>query len=244
MNTKDKIIVALDVNSEQKALLLVKTLKNNVGIFKVGLQLFTACGPNIIKKIKNAGGKVFMDLKMCDIPNTVAKAAREATKLGLSMLTLHASGGVEMLKSAKHLSVMTAKEMGIEPPKLLAVTILTSLDLENLHKMGIEFESIEQAVLHLAALAYEEGEADGIVCSPKEIKAAKKLFGDNFTIVTPGVRPVGSGSHDQKRIATPAEAIANGADYIVVGRPITQASDPVLAARQIAEEIETAGKIL
>lgn len=240
MNAKDKIIVALDVGVEKQALKLVETLKNHVGFFKVGLELFTACGPDIVRKIKALGGKVFLDLKMCDIPNTVAKASAEATKLGVDMLTLHASGGVEMLKSAKHLSVLTAKELGLTPPKILAVTVLTSLDLDNLHKTGMEFESIEQAVLHLGALAYEEGESDGIICSPNETAPAKKLFGENFTIVTPGVRPAGSGSHDQKRTATPAEAIKNGADYIVIGRPITQASTPALAVQQIAKDIETA----
>ncbi|HUT85516.1 MAG TPA: orotidine-5'-phosphate decarboxylase [Elusimicrobiales bacterium] len=235
---KEKIIVALDVDTEAKALELVKQLKNYAGVFKIGLQLFTACGPDIVKKIEHLGGKVFLDLKFHDIPNTVAKAVIEATELGVYMMTLHASGGEEMLKAAKEVSLKTAKELGITAPKLLAVTVLTSLDLENINKIGFRFESVKEAVLHLAAIANQNAGIDGIVCSPNETAILKDLLGDECMIVTPGVRPKESASHDQKRTATPSKAISDGADYIVIGRPITQAENPAYAAQKIIKEIE------
>jgi orotidine-5'-phosphate decarboxylase len=238
MKAKDKLIIALDVDTEKRALELVKQLKNHAGMFKVGLQLFTACGPDIVKKIQKQGAKVFLDLKLHDIPNTVANAVVEITKLGVEMMTLHASGAGKMIKTAKQLSLLTAKKLDITPPKILAVTVLTSLDLDNLNKLGFNYETVHQAVLNLAAIAYEEGGADGIICSPQEIKPVRELFGSEFTIVTPGVRPASADSHDQKRTATPLQAIKDGADYIVVGRPITQAENPVQSAENIISEIE------
>ncbi len=222
---KDKIIVALDVNNLKKAKTLVDKLYPFVKIFKVGSELFTSCGPEAVDMIHKKGAKVFLDLKFHDIPNTVTQAVKAAMHMGVFMLNLHASGGEDMLKAASHAKGKSKK------PILLAVTVLTSLDSSALRKIGVQKSPIAQ-VKSLALLAKSAG-MDGVVCSPMEIKLIRKTCGKEFVIVTPGIRPAGAGRQDQKRIATPQQAISDGADYIVVGRPITDAEDPLAAAKEI-----------
>lgn len=236
MNNKERLIVALDVDNEKKAILLVELLKKDVKFFKVGLELFSSCGPDIVKKIKEKGCRIFLDLKLHDIPNTVAKTAAALTRLGVGIINVHALGGGEMMRSACEAVKTEAKKLAIEKPKLIAVTILTSMDENNLMKIGIN-DNMEIQVLRLARLAKDSG-LDGIVASPAEVKLIRKALGKDFLIVTPGVRPLWADTNDQKRIATPKEAIDNGADFIVVGRPITESPEPCVAARRIIEEIQ------
>jgi len=219
----DKLIVALDIGSAQEAKQLVEKLHPPVNIFKVGLQVFTACGPDLVRDIKQAGAEVFLDLKLHDIPNTVAGAAASITKLGVKMFTLHASGGLEMMQAAAESVKETAAQLKVERPLVLAVTVLTSM--KDSSKVG-----------ELAQLAKEAG-CDGVICSPLEAAALRKQCGENFVIVTPGIRLSGAGKGDQKRIATPSAAIMAGANCIVVGRPITKAPDPAWAAVEIIKEI-------
>jgi orotidine-5'-phosphate decarboxylase len=229
----EKIIVALDVKTEKEALALVKKLKGRAGVFKVGKELFTALGPGIVKKIQKLGGKVFLDLKFHDIPNTVAKAVAQAAKLGVYMMTVHASGGPAMMQAAAR----AAKENGKKgcAPIILGVTILTSLDDKELKKIGFKYNS-EQMVLRLAKLAKEAG-LGGIVSSPKEVKKLRKALGKDMVLVTPGIRPLWSAAGDQKRIMTPKDAVKAGADFMVIGRPITAHKNPAEAALLIAREI-------
>jgi orotidine-5'-phosphate decarboxylase len=225
---KEKIIVALDVSSRDHALRLVKELHDLVAMFKVGSQLFTVCGPQIVRDIIGAGGKVFLDLKFHDIPNTVTHAAVEAGKLGVSMMTLHACGGRMMMQSA-------AKELhekfGSHRPMIVAVTVLTSFDTRALFEIGIEVP-VEEQVLRLARFAEECG-MDGVVCSPQEIEVIRKSVSRNFKIVTPGIRMPDQSLDDQQRIATPQMALAAGADFIVAGRAVTAAPDPRAAVERI-----------
>ncbi|MBT3393309.1 MAG: orotidine-5'-phosphate decarboxylase [Elusimicrobiaceae bacterium] len=232
-NPKDRIIVALDVATKEAALNLVKKLSAHVGVFKVGKELFTACGPSIIEDIHKLGGKVFLDLKFHDIPNTVAKAVSQATKLGVYMITLHTSGGSEMLKAAAEAAKQNS--IGGKVPILLGVTILTSLDDDGLKEIGFSC-SAEEMVLKLVALSKNNG-VSGIVCSAKEVKKLREKFGQDIILVTPGIRPIWSVSGDQKRITTPKDAVDNGTDFMVIGRPITQADDPIKAAKDIAQEL-------
>jgi orotidine-5'-phosphate decarboxylase len=220
----NKVIIALDTPDEQKALNLVKLLKHKVSIFKVGLELFCSQGPEIVKKINDQGCKVFLDLKFHDIPNTVAGAARAALSTGAFMFNVHASGGREMMRKAREI-IDTACVP--EKPIILAVTVLTSLDETDLNDISISKPPMEQ-VKTLALLTKESG-LDGVVASPKEITAIREAVGQDFIIVTPGVRPTWAMAGDQKRIMTPAEALESGASYIVVGRPVTAASDPAEA---------------
>jgi len=220
----NKVIIALDTPDEQKALNLVKLLKHKVSIFKVGLELFCSQGPEIVKKINDQGCKVFLDLKFHDIPNTVAGAARAALSTGAFMFNVHASGGREMMRKAREI-IDTACVR--EKPIILAVTVLTSLDETDLNDISISKPPMEQ-VKTLALLTKESG-LDGVVASPKEITAIREAVGQDFIIVTPGVRPTWAMAGDQKRIMTPAEALESGASYIVVGRPVTAASDPAEA---------------
>lgn len=236
MTNKEKLIVALDVDSEKKALDLVGRLGRDVGFFKIGLELFSSCGPDIVKKIKNKKCGVFLDLKLHDIPTTVAKTASSLTRLGVDIINVHAFGGYDMMKKAAEVVESESKRLKIAKPKLIAVTILTSMDENSLKKAGID-DNMETQVLRLALLAKEAG-LDGVVASPSEVKTIRKNTGSSFLIVTPGVRPSWAAAGDQKRVATPKEAIDNGADFIVVGRPITEASDPLEAARKILKEIE------
>jgi len=227
---RERLIVALDVSSASEAQRLVQRIGDAAGIYKVGLQLFTAEGPSVVRELVSAGKQVFLDLKLHDIPNTVGHAVKAAAELGVHMLTVHASGGDAMLRAAVAASAGRLN--------LLAVTVLTSLSDDDLHDIGVPDKVVDQA-LRLAALAQSAG-CQGIVTSPRELLPLRKLLGESFTIVTPGIRPEGAATHDQQRTATPAQAIHNGASHIVVGRPITHASDPVQAAQAIIVEMEQA----
>lgn len=234
---RKKLIVALDVDNAQQARELVNSLRDTVGMFKVGSQLFTAEGPAIVREIVQSGSKVFLDLKFHDIPNTVRSAGVEATRLGVSIFNVHALGGREMMqRTADAISQVAAKE-GIERPLVIAVTILTSADSEQLAEIGMNSNPAEQ-VIRLASLAESAG-MDGVVASPQEIAGIRSVVNRrDFKIVTPGVRPSEAALHDQKRVMTPSQAISAGADYIVVGRPITSAPNPVNAARHIVAEMK------
>lgn len=236
MNPRDRLIVALDVDSEGKAVSLVERLKNDVRFFKIGFELFTSCGPKIIERIKETDSEIFLDLKFHDIPNTVAKAAIAATRSGVFMFNIHSLGGYDMMKETADVVKEEVSNSGVRAPKILAVTILTSMDEKSLKKIGID-DSIQNLVLRLSGLAFEAG-LDGVVASPQEAKVIRKELGKDFLIVTPGIRPAWAASGDQKRIATPKSALDAGADFIVVGRPITEAKDPVSAAKNILKEIE------
>lgn len=238
MTAKEKLIFALDVDDFDKAEQWVGKLTGHVGVFKVGKQLFTRCGPEVVRMITAAGGQVFLDLKYHDIPNTVAKASVEACKLGVRMFNVHALGGAEMmLQTVKEVEAYCA-ESGAERPLLLAVTILTSSTEETLRGIGIE-HPVEDMVVRLAKLAQKCG-FDGVVASPREIPMIRAACGKDFAIVTPGVRPASSSLDDQKRVMTPAEAIRSGATALVIGRPISAASDPRQAATDILAEIDGA----
>ena len=235
MEPKDRLIVALDVDTAEKAVCLAEKLKNDVKFFKIGFELFSSCGPSIVREIAKFGGRIFLDLKFHDIPNTVSKAALSVTKLGVFMFNVHGLGGYDMMKKTADAVRVEAEKLKIEPPKILAVTILTSMDENALKKVGIN-DTMNQEVLRLAQLAKSAG-LDGVVASPSEARLIRQSLGENFLIVTPGVRPSWAEAGDQKRVATPKEAIRDGATYIVVGRPVTEAKDPAQAARKILEEI-------
>ena len=222
-----KIIVALDVATSTEARRLISLLSDDVGLFKIGLQSYTAEGPALIRSISLLGPKVFLDLKLHDIPNTVGKAVEAAGKLGVRMLTVHLSGGSEMLRAA-----VAARSNDM---LLLGVTVLTSSTDETLAETGIT-EKTGDHVLRLASLGVASG-IDGLVASPHEARMLRAEFGDKIKIVTPGIRPAGSAPGDQKRFSTPREAIDSGADYLVIGRPITGASDPRAAIQSVAEEL-------
>lgn len=233
----NRLIIALDVDTKDAALALVGKLKKDAGMFKIGSELFTSCGPEIVREIKKSGCEVFLDLKFHDIPNTVAKVAVAATRLGVSIFNVHALGGTDMMKKAAEAVKEESGKLKIGKPKVIAVTILTSADENSLKKIGIS-DNMENQVLKLAKLAADSG-LDGVVASPSEVKLIRKNLGEDFVIVTPGVRPSWAAKNDQKRIATPREAVDNGASFIVVGRPIIKADDPVIAARKILEEINS-----
>ncbi len=229
----DKLIVALDYPSEADAKHLAVILSETACIYKVGLQLYTKAGPSIVKAVQSTGHRIFLDLKLHDIPNTVAKATMEATRLGIFMLTLHALGGREMLTAAVQAADETSQLLSVPRPKLLAVTILTSH--KDLQDQGIT-QSIPEMVQSLARLAQEAG-CDGVVCSPQEIALVRDVCGPDFLIVTPGIRLADDDLDDQQRVATPQAAFEAGASYIVVGRPITRAADPLAAAQRITAAI-------
>jgi len=231
---RERLIVALDVSSAREALKIVASLGDSVQFYKVGMQLYTAEGPQMVRDLVSAGRKVFLDLKYHDIPNTVAAAVREAAQLGVSMLTVHASGGTKML----HAAVEAAQEQGKEKNsglQILAVTVLTSMDDQDLNETGVHGPIVDQ-VVWLASLALEAGCA-GVVSSPREVKALREKLGRDFLAVTPGVRPAGAEHGDQARVATPSEAMAAGATHIVVGRPITAAASPAAEAAKILQEL-------
>jgi orotidine-5'-phosphate decarboxylase len=233
---RDRLIVALDVDSLAQAERLAERLDGLVRRFKIGSQLFTAGGPAVVEAIQKRGAEVFLDLKFHDIPNTVAGAAREAARLGVFMFNVHASGGLAMMKAAADGAASAAKELSVRRPLAIAVTVLTSLDRAALHReLGVT-SSVEGHVLHLSELAREAG-LDGTVASPVEIAAIRRSLGAAWVIVTPGVRPAGSAAGDQSRVATPGAAARAGAHYLVVGRPITGAPDPAAAAAAILEEM-------
>ncbi|MFA6078226.1 MAG: orotidine-5'-phosphate decarboxylase [Candidatus Omnitrophota bacterium] len=236
MNVRERLIVALDFDTAGKALAMVEKLKKHVRFFKVGFELFSSCGPSIVEAIKEKNCEIFLDLKFHDIPNTVAKAAVSAARLGVNMINVHALGGFDMMKETALRVAMEAEKMIVDRPMIIAVTVLTSMDEHALKKVGINFD-MKSEVLKLAKLAKDAG-LDGVVASPSEAALIRSEIGEGFLIVTPGVRPSWAQAHDQKRIALPGEAIKNGADFIVVGRPVTEASDPVSAVEEIFKEME------
>jgi orotidine-5'-phosphate decarboxylase len=237
MSAKEKLIVALDLPSADAATRLAQKLRGHVGMFKVGSELFTAEGPVLARYLVAIGEKVFLDLKFHDIPNTVRAAAREAAQLGVSLVNVHASGGRKMMEAAlEGVRSPGIVSQGPARPQVLAVTVLTSLASKELEELGL-VGTPEDVVVRLARLAQQAG-LDGVVASPREIAAIRRACGSGFLIVTPGIRPVAAASDDQTRIATPQRAIQAGADYLVVGRPIAAAPDPVAAADAIVAEIE------
>jgi orotidine-5'-phosphate decarboxylase len=232
-----KVIFALDVPSLEEARRLVSLLRGRTGFFKVGLELYTAYGKDAVKAVQDSGGRVFLDLKFHDIPNTVSRAAEEAVKLGVDMFNLHASGGTEMMRETVERCRQAAEKMNRRRPIILAVTVLTSLDEGNLREIGMA-GPVEERVVGLAELAQKAG-IDGVVASPREIASIRKRCGNAFVIVTPGIRPAfeSAGKDDQKRVMTAREAILAGASYIVVGRPVRLAPDPAAAMDKVLEEI-------
>ncbi|MBU0567565.1 orotidine-5'-phosphate decarboxylase [bacterium] len=232
LEAKDRLIVALDVGSLKEVERLIDRTGDEVSTFKVGSQLFTACGPEVVKRIQGKKKKVFLDLKYHDIPATVSLSVREAAKLSPFMLTLHTSGGKEMMKMA----VEAVKGMK-ERPLLVGVTVLTSLDEKDLAQVGID-RSTSSVALSLALLAKEAG-LDGVVASTSEIRAIKENCGEDFVVVTPGIRPSLSKADDQKRTGTVSEALSLGADFLVIGRPITKAANPRQAAKKIVREMSS-----
>jgi len=237
---RERLIVALDVEGLDRAKELADILYPTVKIFKIGSQLFTACGTEIIRLIQRKGGKVFLDLKFHDIPNTVRGAVESATRLGVYMMTVHTLGGEEMLRKAAESARLTAERLKMQRPKLLGVTVLTSMDGRSLRKIGMGAD-VKEAVRRLARSAKKNG-LDGVVASANEISMLKKTVGRDFIIVTPGIRPAGSSKGDQKRVATPGEAIKRGAGYIVVGRSVIAAGDPKSEAEKILTEMKNAAK--
>ncbi len=235
MKPRERLIFALDVEHFGEAQRLVGLLRGHIGLFKVGKQIFTHAGPKVVDMIRRKGEHVFLDLKFHDIPNTVAKASEEAAKLGAAMFTVHSMGGYEMMKQAVKSSRNVAKQLNVPKPLILAVTILTSMDQATLEEVGIN-TPLEEQVIRLVTLAQSAG-VSGVIASPREISLIREHCGSDFLIVTPGVRPASAAKDDQKRTLTPGEAVRAGADYIVVGRPIKDADDPVRAADEIVKEI-------
>ncbi|KAF7771463.1 orotidine-5'-phosphate decarboxylase [Pseudoalteromonas citrea] len=226
-----KVLIALDYDNEQAALNFVKQLSPDQCRLKVGKEMFTYFGPQFVKQLVDLGFDVFLDLKFHDIPNTVAKAVTAAAELGVWMVNVHASGGLEMMQKAKQ----ALASYGEKAPLLIAVTVLTSMDQAQLLRLGIE-KTPQDQVVYLAKLSQEAG-LDGVVCSAQEAKTLKAELGNNFKLITPGIRPVGADAGDQKRIMTPQKAIDAGSDYLVIGRPITQSDDPVKTLAEINESI-------
>ena len=227
---RNPIIVALDVSSAEEALGLARDLSGAVGAFKIGKELFVSAGPDIVRAIRDEGGSVFLDLKFHDIPNTVAKAVAAAARLDVQMLTIHTSGGRDMMAAAE-----AAAQKAENTPLILGVTVLTSMDDSNLAELGLPVDPAEQ-VERLAKLATDSG-LRGLVCSPREIEMLRKVIPQEVQLVTPGIRPKGSDAGDQKRTLTPAKAIEDGADWLVIGRPITTAENPRQAADEILESV-------
>lgn len=227
-----KVLIALDYDDQQTALNFVKQLSPDTCRLKVGKEMFTYFGPAFVKELIDSGFDVFLDLKFHDIPNTVAKAVTAAAKMGVWMVNVHASGGVEMMTKAKQ----ALEQFGDKAPLLIAVTVLTSMDAAELTRLGVD-KTPEEQVIYLAKLAKESG-LDGVVCSAQEAKKLKAELGEDFKLVTPGIRPAGSDAGDQKRIMTPKQAIEDGSDYLVIGRPITQAADPVATLKEINDSLK------
>lgn len=236
---RTKLIVALDVETADEARRLVSLLRGRVGMFKIGLQLFTVAGPSLVRELIECGEKVFLDLKFHDIPNTVAAASLEATRLGVSMFNIHASAGGIALRKAADAVFECATSEGIPRPTVLGITVLTSSNDTTLKEIGIENDT-EHMVARLARLTANNG-LDGVVASAREVAIVRQAVArDNFVVVTPGVRPTGSSSDDQSRVMSPRAAIAAGADYLVLGRPILNATDPQKAVEQVIGEMQTA----
>lgn len=232
---RNPVILALDVPAAERALELARRLKPYVGAIKIGSELFTAVGPEIVKALRADGIPVFLDLKFHDIPNTVAKAVEAAVRLDIQMLTVHTSGGLEMLRAAQQAAERVASHMHCQPPVVLGVTVLTSLNNESLAQLGINCTVADQ-VRRLAMLAVQAG-LGGVVCSPLEIPIVRSVVPPTFQLVTPGIRLPHAPPDDQLRTLTPAEAIAAGATWIVVGRPILAAADPCAAAQAMIDSL-------
>ena len=228
---RNPLLVALDVPTEEAALGLARELAPVVGGFKIGSQLFTSAGPEIVRRLRGSGGAVFLDLKFHDIPNTVAKAVEAAVRLDIQMLTVHTSGGLEMLRAAEDSAQETARQMGLTAPLVLGVTVLTSMDGRALNSIGCE-ANVGKQVERLANLAIRAG-LRGLVCSPLEIAALRQLLPEDVKLVTPGIRTGAEPGDDQKRTLAPKEALSAGADWLVIGRPIYAAENPRQAAEQI-----------
>ncbi|BCL38854.1 orotidine-5'-phosphate decarboxylase [Nostoc sp. MS1] len=236
--TNDKIIVALDVGDEESAIALIDRLES-VTFWKVGLELFTSAGPRILEVLKSRQKRIFLDLKFHDIPNTVAGACRSAARYGVDLMTIHATSGKDALKAAKEAVEEGAIQAGVKPSKLIAITVLTSISSRQLAldlKVPVE---LPEYALDMALMAQEAG-LDGAVCSPQEVTQLRQVCGGDFVLVCPGVRPTWAAMGDQKRSLTPAEALQAGADYLVIGRPITAADEPELAWKRISQELTTA----
>lgn len=237
VSAKEKLIVALDVDSAREARRLFEALRDDAGMFKVGSRLFTSAGPDFVRGLVAGGARVFLDLKFHDIPNTVAGACREAVRLGVSLFNVHAAGGGEMMRRAGEAVAEESARLGVTKPALIGVTVLTSADAGTLEETGVSAESVEAQVRRLARLAHASG-LDGVVASPREIAVVREAVESApFVVVTPGVHPSAAAYEDQKRVTSPAEAVRAGADFIVVGRAILNASDPARAAREVVEEM-------
>lgn len=232
----DRLIVALDVSTMEQMKDIVDTLGDAVSFYKVGMELFYAAGEDTVAYLRDCGKSVFLDLKLHDIPNTVAQGVKSLTRLGANLITIHGQGGAVMLKAAADAAREAAEELGVERPKLLAITVLTSFDDTTWSGIGGQLPIADQ-VRRLALLAKDAG-VDGVVASPLEAKLIREACGDDFLIVTPGIRPAFAAANDQKRIATPSSALRDGASRLVIGRPITKADNPREAVRMILEEME------
>ena len=237
---RERLIVALDVDELEQATEFVRQLSGEVGMFKIGKQLFTHAGPQAVRQIQELGGEIFLDLKFHDIPNTVAKAAIEATRLGVKMFNVHASGSLEMMRLTAKEVTRVCRQQKLRKPIMLAVTVLTSLNQDDLQRVGVERKVADQVVR--LALLTQEAAMDGVVASPHEVADIRAACGRRFVIVTPGIRPSDGKRNDQQRVMTPQDAIRGGVDYIVVGRPIIEAKDPVAAARAIVADMQLGGK--
>jgi orotidine-5'-phosphate decarboxylase len=237
VSAKEKLIVALDVESADEARRLFHELRDAAGMFKVGSQLFPSAGPDFVRELVAAGARVFLDLKFHDIPATVAAAARRAVQLGVRLFNVHAAGGSEMMRRAADATAEEAARLGVERPRLIAVTVLTSMDAAALDETGVTAATVEAQVRRLAQLTEASG-LDGVVASPREIVLVRQaVTRPGFLVVTPGVNPAGAAYDDQKRVSSPSAAIRAGADFIVVGRAILGAPDPAAAARAVVEEM-------
>jgi orotidine-5'-phosphate decarboxylase len=237
VTARDRLILALDLPSWEAAEPLITQLQGKIHVFKVGLELFTAEGPRVIDRLRDRGGRIFLDLKLHDIPHTVAAATRRAVEWGVFMLDLHVAGGHDMLRAAAEAAAEKAEAIGTARPRLLGVTVLTSLARGDLVTLGIG-RRVEEHVLALAALAKAAG-LDGVVAAAHEARAIRERFGPDLLLVTPGIRPRGAPPDDQRRTATARDAIQAGADYIVVGRPILGAADPARAVEELVAQMET-----
>lgn len=243
LSAKDRIVLALDTDSLEEVERLVTLLKDYVGCFKVGPQLYLSCGYEAIKLIKNNGGNVYFDAKFHDIPSTVAKAASNLVKRGVTTFSAHLAGGSKMLNTTAKVARETAKKFNQPTPTILGVTLLSSFGQRTLtEELNVKM-NIDEYVAHLTSLA-KESKIDGVIASASEAKKIRKEFSDEFIILCPAIRPTWSVVNDQIRVVTPADAIRAGVDYMVVGRPITSADDPIAAANLIIDEIEEASKII
>ncbi|MBN2070485.1 MAG: orotidine-5'-phosphate decarboxylase [Candidatus Krumholzibacteriota bacterium] len=237
MTEQPRIIVALDVEDREGALAMVESLRGVIGYFKVGSRLFTSEGPGLIDEITEMGASIFLDLKFHDIPATVSGSVKAACGHGINMMTLHTCGGIDMMKAAAESAVEASARAGTARPLLVGVTVLTSMASEDLAAVSCYEGDVESLVLRRTSLALEAG-LDGVVSSVKEAAAIRREFGGRPVIVTPGIRPAGSASQDQKRIATPRAAKEAGSDYLVIGRPVYEAPSPAGAARAIIDELD------